>query len=391
MSKTTPVLNNSGQMAIFIAIIFQILFVFFAMSINIGMIVHDKINLQNAVDLGAYYAATKQAEILNAIAHQNYQIRQAWKLLAWRYRVIGTLGEANNPVNRLPYDLSSPLPLSLDEQPFHPPNRPPSICIIYYKNALSDRNTRETLCKYGERNAITAIPVTSVGGLAGFNPINLITQNVTQSLFQVFRQRCSVQGAYSWYFAANILTAYRLEQSYRVKLIYNLTKHHLLKPGKEFRDLDGGLILEGVRKTILKNLTKRNRESLERVELFNSLSQVNNPKDLFPRIIIQPYLKFTDLRGGNNCVSYPKSVNLLRAGPLARADAQARLEQLDPGKGLRKLIDYDRWFSITQDDQSFLLLYSLGVEKNPWYMAYVGVKARTRPKELFSPFNQGVE
>ena len=56
-------------MAIFVALIFQVLFVFFAMAINIGLVVHDKINLQNSVDLAAYYAASKQAEVLNVIAH----------------------------------------------------------------------------------------------------------------------------------------------------------------------------------------------------------------------------------------------------------------------------------------------------------------------------------
>src|ERR1700685_852495 len=79
------VANAHGQMAIFIALIFQVLFLFFAMAINIGLAVSDKINLQNATDLAAYYAAQKQAEILNVIAHTNYQIRQAYKVLNFRY------------------------------------------------------------------------------------------------------------------------------------------------------------------------------------------------------------------------------------------------------------------------------------------------------------------
>src|ERR1700679_743889 len=85
-------LNETGQMSIFVALIFQVLFVLFAMVINIGLLVHDKINLQNAVDLGAYYAAERQSEVLNEIGHINYQLRQDYKLLAWRYRVLGTLG-----------------------------------------------------------------------------------------------------------------------------------------------------------------------------------------------------------------------------------------------------------------------------------------------------------
>ena len=65
---------------------------FFAMVINIGLAVHDKINLQNSVDLGAIYAAQRQAEVLNALAHMNYQMRQSYKLFAWRYLVVANLG-----------------------------------------------------------------------------------------------------------------------------------------------------------------------------------------------------------------------------------------------------------------------------------------------------------
>ena len=62
----------------------------FGMTINVAMVVHDKINLQNSVDFASLYVAQRQAEMLNAIAHQNYQIRQAYKLMAYRYYVIGT-------------------------------------------------------------------------------------------------------------------------------------------------------------------------------------------------------------------------------------------------------------------------------------------------------------
>src|ERR1700722_2583132 len=89
--------SQRGQAAIFVALMFNVLFVFFAMSINVALVVHDKINLQNSVDMAAYYAAAKQSEILNVIAHENYIIRQAWKLLAWRYRVLGTMGYYQPP------------------------------------------------------------------------------------------------------------------------------------------------------------------------------------------------------------------------------------------------------------------------------------------------------
>ena len=85
-------LSQKGQMALFVALVFQVLFVLFSMVVNVGLLIHHKINLQNSVDLAAYYGAQKQAEMLNALAHINYQIRQSWKLLSWRVRVAGSAG-----------------------------------------------------------------------------------------------------------------------------------------------------------------------------------------------------------------------------------------------------------------------------------------------------------
>src|SRR6185369_8635568 len=81
-----------SQATILIGIIFQVVFIFFAMVINVGLLVHDKINLQNSVDIAAYYGAMKQAEVLNTMAHVNYQIRQAWKLFSWRLWVLADAG-----------------------------------------------------------------------------------------------------------------------------------------------------------------------------------------------------------------------------------------------------------------------------------------------------------
>ena len=93
--------DENGQIALFVAIIFQIIFVLFALVINVGLLVHHKINLQQSTDLAAYYGAMKQAEILNVIGHINYQMRQAWKLFTWRYRIVGSFAyipEANSMI-----------------------------------------------------------------------------------------------------------------------------------------------------------------------------------------------------------------------------------------------------------------------------------------------------
>src|ERR1700722_7204556 len=117
--------SQRGQAAIFVALMFNVLFVFFAMSINVALVVHDKINLQNSVDLAAYYAAMKQAELLNVIGHENYAIRQSWKLLAWRYRTLGTMGlyRAPSPVH--------PARSGETSDTVYPPAVAPAVCVTY--------------------------------------------------------------------------------------------------------------------------------------------------------------------------------------------------------------------------------------------------------------------
>ncbi|MCB0357887.1 MAG: hypothetical protein KDD40_12810, partial [Bdellovibrionales bacterium] len=169
MLSTRRILRNSqGQLAIFVVLVFQVLFVLFAMAINVALIVHDKINLQNAVDLAAYYAAAKQAEMLNAMAHQNYQIRQSYKLLAWRYRVLGTTGllqsggvkavqyyHPSNPgINNFNINETEWFGAAVSD-----PNRLPVVCINYVPTWQSPpAPPKENVCK-DRRLQVQTIPV----------------------------------------------------------------------------------------------------------------------------------------------------------------------------------------------------------------------------------------
>src|SRR3954466_9796250 len=129
--RSLKIANERGQSAILVAMMFNVLFVFFAMGINVALVVHDKINLQNSTDMAAYYAASKQAEILNVIAHENYQIRQSWKLLVWRYRVLGTMGLIRAPSPMHPVwtgELTDDVYPPARSTPDHPG---PTLCISY--------------------------------------------------------------------------------------------------------------------------------------------------------------------------------------------------------------------------------------------------------------------
>jgi len=77
--------NRKGQVAIFIVMMFSLIFMFFGMSINVGMLVHHKINLQNAADMAALAGAAEQARILNMIGWKNFELRKNYKDLMYRY------------------------------------------------------------------------------------------------------------------------------------------------------------------------------------------------------------------------------------------------------------------------------------------------------------------
>ncbi|MFH1652745.1 MAG: pilus assembly protein TadG-related protein [Pseudomonadota bacterium] len=68
--------NQSGQVVVILALIFPFLMLLIAMLANVGLLVHQKIRLQNAVDAGVYTASASMARDLNTIAMLNDYIRQ---------------------------------------------------------------------------------------------------------------------------------------------------------------------------------------------------------------------------------------------------------------------------------------------------------------------------
>lgn len=85
MKKGQP----KGQISFLIVLSLIPSFVLFAFTVNLGMLVHAKINLQNAADLAAYAGAATQARQLTHISHLNYQMRQVYKKFLFKYYVVG--------------------------------------------------------------------------------------------------------------------------------------------------------------------------------------------------------------------------------------------------------------------------------------------------------------
>ncbi len=343
------------------------------MAINVALVVHDKINLQNSVDMASYYAATKQAEMLDVIAHENYAIRQSYKLLAWRYRVLGTMGL---------YQAANVHPVwsgNMADSPF-PPAVTPSLCVTY-KPTWTEVPEGENLCN---RENLRIPPLPEVQVIAGFLNINAGIAALSRQLRAQFDIQCQKHGAYNWWFAMSIIHAFRLDQRNRKQVILALAKN---LGADDPLDLDGNSISAGARETFIKNLTFANRQSFEsgggNFEMFNSLKGVQ-PAQWLPEVKIIPTLIYTDVDNDPGCNASPQPIQNLPQRPGAIAILNAPF----PG-GLEagNLMNW-RTENFLQDSD---YQYTIGVEKNPWYMTYVGIKAETNPRQVFFPFGSGVK
>ncbi len=382
--------NQDGQIAIFIALIFQVLFIFFAMLINVGLIVHDKINLQNSVDFAAYYGAERQAELLNEIAHINYQIRQENKLLAFRQRILGPYTFPGNSATAVPpADVSVAVPAA-------------SVCVDHagwkeIKNVDFNHpvNYCDALFSYKP-------PVPTFNSIASFIGINTYLVGYFQKVADAVKKGCDDFGPLNWYTASLWLYEYKTAVRNRSEMIRTLAGQ-LSQPGKTFTDFKGGLVITGVRKTFLRNLTEANRVSIstkasDQIDnaadftFINSLSSdaggcgtldaAGNPAWLHENRI-SPQIVFSNstVGGGASCSSFRDVVSNIPTGP-----GMTKYSIL--GATLAAIIAIDK--GEPGPDTRTIPYSSTGFEKNPWCLAYVGVKATTRPRKPFAPFGKPV-
>ncbi len=397
LSKIT---NRNGQMAIFVALIFQVLFIFFAMAINVALVVHDKINLQNAADLAAYYAAGKQAEILDAIAHTNYQIRQAWKLLNFRYYYLGNMSRDAVTGNS---SSTQVCPLSVQQVPpsetdlwasITRDGSPPPLCVIY--PLWSQVNDNGCHCAdFQFPNA--PVPTFSVP----FLPFTEAYQAFAQQINTQIAQTCDSYAAYNWWYAATIFVSYALEAQERMKLIHALA-NNLAQPIDQTQssmvdimdpailaNQPPGSVYTGVYKTLIKNLTSTNltgfqAEGPQGLQVFNSLQGVP-PSIWLPDIDVFFTLFYQNFIGSSGSCSSQgneQAIYTLPTGPTAQTQLNSTFGPANVQELLHEVQALTEPSVATSGTNG---LY-LGVEKNPWYWAYVAVQAKSKPRELFFPF-----
>ncbi|AZZ38092.1 hypothetical protein CIK05_15220 [Bdellovibrio sp. qaytius] len=403
--------NQKGQVGIFVALIFQVIFVFFAMLVNVGLVVHHKINLQQSTDLAAYYGAMKQAEIMNVMAHVNFQIRQAWKLMAWRYRVLGTFGiEQNNRGSVVPIQFPVSWPNAAQLRPRYNsasrdfscngagPNSQgltitdvPFMCMGH--NGFGDwisapTGQTETYCKMDcktieSMGAFEISEIKSVGTAAIFgNNFGNSVQAAINKANGILKDVCRSLGPISTQMLALYYGNYIKDTQNRRAFIYMMNKNLGLRED-QMLDIEGNNILKGVQNTLKNNLTEANLTSMAD----SNISTLNGVKSfgggtsfaeaMLKEITFQRLLFF--LVDCDYSAKSSTSVKSLYQGGSSELDPNilADLPQILDGAGVTSIQDLFR----LNNDQS----NTIGYEKNPWIQVYYGVKATSEPKIPFLP------
>ena len=390
---------GQGQISIFALLVFPSLFILFAMSLNIALVVHDKINLQNSVDIAAYYGAMKQAEMLNAIAHINYQIRQSWKLLTWRYRVLGSMGITDVPSkggdSTFGMGLRDPPPDQdkAHELPAFKPSpsrygsdhRGPYFFCVGHKHwggligtagQLAPHSTlNDELCLNMESDPIPHIPPNNVaGGIGSFMGLNNMFRKIGQFTTNANRAlsiQCNLYGFNSWLLGIMSFVHFLLDQSDRKQMIKEIAQ--ALIQGK---DLDGGLIANGVEKTFEKNLSFVNKDSYNSTS--NLLKQFSSVQGKYPQDLLedQPfellgiYSKTEDRSGCKRKISLITNTHVKAS---SYSESKMLIDRLTNFEG--------QWPNCQQS-----CLPSAGLKKKS-LMVYYGVKAELDYRnQIFGPF-----
>ncbi len=386
-SKAQPRAQEKGQVSIFLAFAFVIMFTLFGMTIHVGMVVSNKINIQNSADFASIYVAQRQAELLDAMGHINYLIRQSYKLMAFRYRVLGTLSRGTASIPH-PVQVSNILSGGTPQDRLYSYARPLagqnslsdqiSPC-IFSKEVLSNDPSLSTTdwCNQAKIGGLRTIP--SLANIYGLSINSVLSAGVSAANTKLDKERQAF-ALVNWWFSTAALSAFRVQQAYYKLLFWEIAKNLALPIVESggMKDLRGESVYLGAEKTFKHNLSTTN--SLVNFNVTNSLQnfspdQVKNI--LFPEIQIFLMAYYSMLETNNvNTTQRSLTVYEYPNFPNLYADAANSLARYNNGIGLR---DFAKFFN-EKDDVAF----ASGIEKNPWYMIYNQVHGETNFSGIFS-------
>jgi Flp pilus assembly protein TadG len=159
-SVRSLVRSTKGQASVMIGMMMMTFLLFFTFVVNTGMLVHAKINLQNAADLAAYAGAATQARQLNTISYLNYEMRRQYKKFLFRYYVMGNVAQSGFP--QAPGSKSAH---TWTPGPGMPNYGTPAVCLIF--------NSSDNFCQLVDLPKIVQTPP---------SPTDLINQTLNEQL-----------------------------------------------------------------------------------------------------------------------------------------------------------------------------------------------------------------
>lgn len=370
-------MGKKGQVSILVAIIFQMVFILFAMVINVGVLIHDKINLQNSVDIAAYYGAMKQAEMMNAMGHVNFQLRQAWKLLSFRLWALSTSGINPDFRDTIPYGTDRERNFNMGT--YTGGNRP-VVCIFtnFFKegyNPNTGKSYRANACRIINIPPIQTYKLNFGQQFFGFQALERAAEQAAQN----FADACQKYGGGNHKMAGAIFMSYKHAVRKRRRHLKELMGMMV-----NDRDIRNARIEETVRNTFENNLTSGNLEGDPNLEYTNSI--VGLPF-LVP-IETYVHMLYQDYPNGGGCTGQVKELKQPpnTRGPQDSLSAVARTYYGVDYSGPYNQMTPEQFLSESPNaDSTWRSL--VGVEKNPWRLAYVHVRATATPQLIFAPSN----
>jgi hypothetical protein len=380
-----------------IALIFQVVFIFFAMVVNVGLVINDKINLQNSVDIAAYYGAMKQAEVLGAMAQVNYQIRQIYKLMVWRLWALSDAGR-NEKIND--YFTSGVGALQEQAATWADGYNNPVVCIYNqfwfdrYDAKSSTPTDSTNACKTTSLNITNLQPVTlqAVQQLPLFAFLRAFEQT-SQANANKFAAQLDDAGATNFLMTYKILLSYKYALLSRKIAMQRLQKLLILPANgrdRDFLDLSGSSVADTVERTLLNNLTAANKAGSPELDFHNSLNIQGQPQPFLVPIEVRVFLEYLDFNTGankkyltSNIRQFPVQPVKPSAGTLAVGDIADAIS--NPDKSLYPAATAVSFAQMSESSMQRDYKSVVGFEKNPWLLAYVHLKATTHPKMLFAP------
>lgn len=250
----------------------------------------------------------------------------------------------------------------------------PVVCIAHSFWTISGDKAM-SLCYENNLRARSFTPAKQTDYISPLVGLNAIINMQSIKLKNIFEKHCDRYGPLSYEISVRWLGAYKMQVAKSKRQILKLA-NELSRSREDFFDLRDESVLRGVRKTLTFNLTNANFVGMSPeadIQFYNSMGTIPTENWLNDLAVFPDFFYADFHKSQEECVGETKQLvaNIpTSCGP--ECDWMKSIIAEPP--------------NIRDEFHS-----SIGYEKNPWIMAYVGVSAKTKPSKPFLPFGKPIE